>query len=113
MIFGYSLNGLKFAKSEYGFYNNFDFTEDGNIVTFKKFDKLLILSGSNLEQIKIDKHAHEAEVINKIKNVIWLKYDYYLIRGKNDIYVYNRIITYINDKKSLITIDVSDNCFFN
>ena len=113
VIFGYSLNGLKFAKSEYGFYNNFDFTEDGNIVTFKKFDKLLILSGSNLEQIKIDKHAHEAEVINKIKNVIWLKYDYYLIRGKNDIYVYNRIITYINDKKSLITIDVSDNCFFN
>ena len=38
VIFGYTLNGLKFAKSEYGDYESIDFTEDGNIVTFKKME---------------------------------------------------------------------------
>jgi hypothetical protein len=113
VIFGYTLNGLKFAKSEYGNYENFDFTENGNIVTLKKFEKLCILHGSNLASIIMDNNSHEFEMINKIKNAIWLKYDYFLKKEKNDEYIYNKIITYINDKKSLITLDVSDNYFFD
>ena len=72
VIFGYTLNGLKFAKSDYGYYNNFDFTENGNIVTLKQMEKLCILSGSNLDHIKINNNSHDFEVINKIKNPIWL-----------------------------------------
>ena len=113
VIFGYTLNGLKFAKSEYGYYNNFDFTEDGNIVALKQMEKLCIFSGSNLDHIKIYNNSRDFEVINKIKNPIWLKYNYFLKKEKNEEYVHNRIITYVNDKKNLITIDVSDNCFFN
>ena len=113
IIFGYTLNGLKFAKSEYGYYNNFDFTENGNIIALKQMEKLCIFSGSNLDHIKIYNNSHDFEVLNKIKNPIWLKYDYFLKKEKNEEYVHNRIITYINNKKTLITIDVSDNCFFN
>ena len=113
VIFGYTLNGLKFAKSEYGNYENFDFTENGNIVTLKKNEKLCILHGSNLASIIMDNNSHEFEMVNKIKNAIWLKYDYFLKKEKNDEYIYNKIITYINDKKSLITLDVSDNYFFD
>ena len=113
VIFGYTLNGLKFAKSDYGYYNNFDFTENGNIVTLKQMEKLCILSGSNLDHIKINNNSHDFEVINKIKNPIWLRYDYFLKKEKNEEYAHNRIITYLTDKKTLITIDVSDNCFFN
>ena len=113
VIYGYTLNGLKFAKSEYGNYENLDFTENGNIVTLEIMKKLCILSGSNLKHIKTDNNPKELEEINKIKNAIWLKYDYFVMKVKNEGYINNRIITYINDKKSLISIDVSDNCFFN
>ena len=30
IIFGYTLSGIKFSKSAYGFYDNINFTEDGN-----------------------------------------------------------------------------------
>ena len=113
VIFGYTLNGLKFAKSDYGNYENFDFTENGNIVTLKKLEKLCILHGSNLASIIMDNNSNELEIINKIKNAIWLKYDYFLKKEKNEDYTYSKIISYINDKKSLITLDVSDNSFFN
>ena len=76
-------------------------------------EKLCILSGSNLDHIKINNNSHDFEVINKIKNPIWLRYDYFLKKEKNEDYAHNRIITYLTDKKTLITIDVSDNCFFN
>ena len=112
IIYGYTLNGLKFAKSEYGNYNNFDFTENGNVIALKMLDKLCIFYGSNLDHITIDDRSHDYEVINKIKNAIWLKYNYCL-RKKNENYSYYKIITYINDKNNLITIDVSDNNFFN
>ena len=113
VIFGFTLNGLKFAKSEYGYYNNFDFTNNGNIVTLKNNKHLCILHGANLDYIQMDNTAREYEVINKIKNAIWLKYDYFLKEEKKNEYVYNKIITYINENKTLITLDVSDNYFFN
>ena len=61
----------------------------------------------------MDKTTREYEVINKIKNAIWLKYDYFLKEEKKNEFVYNKIITYINENKTLITLDVSDNYFFN
>ena len=113
VIFGYTLNGLKFAKSEYGDYESIDFTEDGNIVTFKKMENLHILSGSTLESIKMDKDSQEFEVINKITNPVWLKYEFFLKKEKNGDYIHKKIITYINDKNSIVNLDVSDNYFFN
>ena len=113
IIFGYTLNGIKFAKSEYGNYENIDFTENGNIVTFQRMGKLYILSGSNLNSIKMERDSQEFEVINKIINPIWIKYEFFLRKERKDEYIHKRIITYINDKNSLINLDVSDNYFFN
>ena len=113
VILGYTLNGLKFAESEYGYYNNFDFTNNGNIVTLKNNKNLCILHGANLDYIQMDNTAPEYEVIIKIKNAIWLQYDYFIKEEKKNEYVCNKIITYINEKKTLITLDVSDNYFFN
>ena len=113
IILGYTLNGIKFAKSEYGNYETIDFTENGNIVTFQRMGKLYILSGSNLDSIKMERDSQEFEVINKIINPIWLKYEFFLRKERRDEYIHKKIITYINDKNSLINLDVSDNYFFN
>ena len=113
IILGYTLNGIKFAKSEYGNYETIDFTENGNIVTFQRMGKLYILSGSNLDSIKMERDSQEFEIINKIINPIWLKYEFFLRKERRDEYIHKKIITYINDKNSLINLDVSDNYFFN
>ena len=54
-IFGYTLSGLRFAKSQYGHYNNFCFTKSGNLIVGNCNDEkeqLKIMRGSNLEIIK-------------------------------------------------------------
>ena len=111
VIFGYTLSGIKFAKSDYGFYENFDFTNNGNLVTLKNRKILCILSGSNLEPIKTNDSFDK--ICNKIKKPIYLNYNYYLIKEEDEKYSYNKVITYLNEENNLIPIDVSDNCFFN
>ena len=80
IIFGYTLTGLKIAKSEYGFYENIDFTMNGNIVTLKNHKELCILSGSELKNINMNENDSDYEDFqkkkNKVKDSIWLRYDY-------------------------------------
>ena len=61
----------------------------------------------------MERDSQEFEVINKIINPIWLKYEFFLRKERRDEYIHKKIITYINDKNSLINLDVSDNYFFN
>ena len=51
VIFGYTLSGLKFAKSEYGIFDNLSFTENGNIVTMNNKEEVVVFSGSDLTRI--------------------------------------------------------------
>ena len=119
VIFGYTLTGLKFAKSEYGFYDNIDFTMNGNIITLKNHNELCILSGSELKNIKMNENDTMYEDFikkkNKVKDSIWLRFDYF--KRENDEDSNNsKIITYYkieNNKKHLSTIDVSQNKYFD
>ena len=118
VIFGYTLTGLKFAKSEYSFYDNIDFTLNGNIVTFKNHSELSILSGSDLNSIKMNKNDSNYEDFMikkaKVKDSIYLRYNY-VIRKNDTENNYNKIITYykIDGKKILQTLDVSQNKYFD
>ena len=118
IIFGYTLTGLKFAKSEYGFYDSIDFTLNGNIVTLKNHNDLCILSGSGLNYIKMNKKDSNYEdfmkIKAKVKDSIWLRYDYF-IRENDEENNYNKIISYykIEENRLLSTLDVSQNKYFD
>ena len=119
VIFGYTLTGLKFAKSDYGFYDNIDFTLNGNIVTFKNRKELYILSGNDLDYIKMNKNDKNdtdyddfVKKNNKVKDSIWMKYDYFINEESN----YSKIITYykiIDNRKLIAKLDVSQNKYFD
>ena len=59
IIFGYSLSGLKFAKSDYSLYTNIEFTSCGNIITLENQSNLKLLYGYNLQEIEIDEKDKE------------------------------------------------------
>ena len=114
IILGYTLTGLQFAKSEYGFYDNIDFTPKGNIVTLKNRKELCILGGNDLDGININnKDSNEDFDIkkNKVKDSIWMKYDYFTNKENN----YSKIITYfkIENRKLIAKLDVSQNIYFD
>ena len=79
IIFGYTLSGLKFAKSSYAYYTNFDFTENGNIICLVNENELGILSANNLNSIKINKSDNDYEKYEQVKNCIkngrWIQFD--------------------------------------
>ena len=80
IIYGYTLSGLKFAKSSYSYYiTNFDFTRLGNIICMKDEKDICILSAHNLNQISIDSNDEDFNkynnVQNSISNVKWMQYD--------------------------------------
>ena len=117
VIFGYTLTGLKFAKSNYGFYDNIDFTISGNIITLNNNNELLILSGSKLAYLKMNLYDPNFDDFNnindKIQNSIWLTFNYFR-RESDTHHNYNKIITYYKkgDNK-LATINVSGNKYFD
>ena len=53
IIFGYTLSGMKFAKSAYGLYDNISINEDGDIVTMDETKNMILLSGSDLTKLNI------------------------------------------------------------
>ena len=80
IIYGYTLSGLKFAKSSYSYYiTNFDFTRLGNIICMKDEKDICILSAHNLNQISINANDEDFNkynnVQNSISNVKWMQYD--------------------------------------
>ena len=66
IIFGYSLSGLKFAKSDYSFYTNIEFTPSGNIISLENGAKLKLLYGYNLQEIEFDKEDKEFKKMDVI-----------------------------------------------
>ena len=91
IIFGYTLSGMKFAKSEYGLFDNINFTEDGNIIIMNDKKNFTILSGSDLTLLKIPIEKETFHSLKQIENTNWLQYDYFL-RGENE--EYNEIVTF-------------------
>ncbi len=118
VIFGYTLTGIKFAKSKLGLYCNIDFTHSGNIVSLLNYKEICILYGYNLAKKVISEKDNDynmyKELNEKIKGAVWLEFKYcccgnsisnifvYIKKGKNKqddnakIY-YN----YYNDNKLL------------
>jgi len=117
-IFGFTLTGLKFAKSKYGYYENIDFTLNGNIVTFEKYKDILILSGSELSEIKMNdkdnSYQNFMELKEKIKGALFLNFTY-VIKLSDEEDEYEKIITYYKKDKFgvLYTLDVSQNKYFD
>ena len=82
---------MKFAKSEYGLFDNINFTEDGNIIIMNDKKNFTILSGSDLTLLKIPIEEETFHSLKQIENTNWLQYDYFL-RGENE--EYNEIVTF-------------------
>ena len=96
IIFGYTLSGIKFSKSAYGFYDNINFTEDGNIITMNNKSDFTILSGNQLKKLTIDFNEETKNKLKEINNTNWLQYDYFM-RGLDQ--ELNEIITFFENKE--------------
>ena len=114
VIFGYTLSGLNFAKSEYGLYDNISFTGNGNIVTMNNKKKLIVLSGSDLRRINRHKDEESKKTINEVKGTNWMEYDYFLRIFDDNI---SKIVTYFSptskNKTEIKTLNVSDLKYFD
>ena len=81
IIFGYTLTGLKFAKSEYTYFTNLDFTNRGNIISLINEYEIGILNCYNLRRVKIDEKDKDFEkyknVQESLKNIKlkWMQYN--------------------------------------
>ena len=71
IIFGYTLSGIKFAKSEYSLYDNINFDEEGNLITINNKNDIIFLSGSDLTKINNKKEGK----IKRIKRSNWIEVD--------------------------------------
>ena len=115
-IFGYTLNGLYFAKSNYDYYDSLDFTKSGNIVTWIYKKEIQILYGDNLKKINFS-NKEEANSFNhnqkKLNGSTWVAFNYFLRKNEQDSNV--KIITYTlkdKNKEFILTLDVSKmKCF--
>ena len=81
IIFGYTLSGLKFAKSEYSSFANIDFTKNGNIISLLNENKVTILEGHNLDKIKINENGKDYKLLHQvekdIKGAKWMQFNYF------------------------------------
>ena len=108
IIFGYSLSGLKFAKSDYSFYTNIEFTSGGNVVTLENNSILTILNGYNLKEIEIDENDDDFQKFLKMlqsfnsgeDKISWIQFNDFKKYYGTD----RSIITFTkeNNKKSFI-----------
>ena len=98
LIFGYTLTGIKFAKSQEGYYCNIDFTHSGNIVSLLNFNEICILNGHNLERKEINEKSDEFKEYKneqkKMKGSILMEFNYFSINNKE-----SNIIVYIKKGK--------------
>ena len=118
IILGYTLSGLFFAKSKYGFYDSLDFTKNGNIVTWENKKEIKILSGDNLTNINIDINNKDMQKLQQdLADSIWIKFNFF--SRKNGIeQSICKVITCTksdkNNKENIIKIiDVSNNKYFD
>ena len=119
VIFGYTLNGLLFAKSNYDYYETLDFTKSGNIVSWVHKKEIQILNSDNLNKIHMkesDKYYPEfIQNQKKLLDASWVKFTYFTRKNEQDSNV--KIISYINNEKNktsfINTIDVSKINYFD
>ena len=100
IIFGYTLSGIKFAKSEYGLYDNISFNEGGDLITLNEQKNIKILSGSNLTEIKISDLNYDKKIIEKIKGINplkWIQYNHFVRLGDDN---QNRIFTFFDKEEN-------------
>ena len=99
IIFGYTLSGLKFAKSPYNYYTSLDFTKNGNIISFVNDYEISILEGYNLERKSLENSKEFEKYLKIQKDVIgakWIQFDYFQnYYGKE-----RNIISYLSEDKS-------------
>ena len=108
IIFGYTFSGIKFAKSNYGLFDNINIDKNGNIITLVNKKEILILSGSNLKILNND----ELKALKKENVINWLQYDNFFRRDIDKIRE-RKIITYFEYKESekeynIKTMNLSD-----
>ena len=116
VIFGYTLCGLKFAKSDYGLYDNICFTGNGNLVTMNNGKEITVLSGHKLRKINMDGDKETMEAVNEINKVNganWIHFDCFLRKFEYDI---SKIVTYFSTNQkniySIKTLNVKNiKCF--
>ena len=113
IIIGYTLSGIKFAKSDYGYYMGIDFTKSGNLVSLINKMDIGILYGSNLKRIQIkESDADCKEFMDKQKildGALWMQYDYFTRTKSNSK---KRIISYLAKDYSFNTINVDNIKYF-
>ena len=97
IIFGYTFSGIKFAKSEYGLYDNININEDGNLITIEDKKQIIFLSGSDLTKLNIYE-----DKLKGIKFFNWLQYDCFLRKDEEKM---SKIITYLNGQKDSSNIN--------
>ena len=70
VIFGYSLSGIKFAKSAYSFYSNLEFTQSGNIITLINKSEIKLLYGHDLNEMIMNEEDKDYKKYINVKNSI-------------------------------------------
>jgi hypothetical protein len=117
IIFGYTLSGIKFAKSIYSYYTSLDFTKNGNIISLVNEWDINILFGHNLERIVINKKDKDYEkylqVQKGIKGAKWMQFNYF----KNYYGRERNIISYLSKESNtneyyLKTLKVTNISYF-
>ena len=68
VILGYSLSGIKFAKSAYSFYSNLEFTQSGNIITLINKTEIKLLYGHDLNEIVMSEEDKDYKKFINVKN---------------------------------------------
>ena len=100
IIFGYTLTGIKFAKSPEGYFCNIDFTQSGNIVSLFNFNKIYVLNAYDLARKDINeeqpdfKDFYEEE--KRLDGSVWMEFNYFRRENNNED---NNIIIYIKKGK--------------
>ena len=73
VIFGYTLNGLLFAKSKYGYYDSIDFTKNGNIISFRTVSKndikdlIIVTNEGIIIRLAVDKISEMSRVTQGVR----------------------------------------------
>ena len=83
IIFGYTLNGLYFAKSKYAYFDSLAFTNNGNIVTFVNKNDIEILNGYDLKNLEIKGNKKWKDIKKKISEAAWVNFN--IISRRDDL----------------------------
>ena len=123
VIFGYTLTGLKFAKSHYSLFCNIDFTKSGNLVTFENNKEISVLFGHDLTKKKMSENDSFYENLiegqKEVSGSVWMQFDCYLKKQiENDWRANDNIITFVKSGKNLkdnvlCCFNFKDNSFFD